>query len=283
MSMSDTFKTLASPMTAVSEAFLGDAPEQAWQGITGKSAADAARSAAGTAVDAQQRSLDYLIERDAMPMAFRDAAMQGLGAEYGLTLDESGNIISDGTSIQGRAMSSPFYTGALQAGESAIGRGSSATGRLRGGATPAMLESNAQDAFMRAYEQQLGGLSQFMSTPTNEQAISQGISGIGNTLSQGQLAAAQAQQQGIGNLMGLAQTAGTLAFSDPRLKDNVKVIGKYKGLDWCEWSWNAAAKSLFLNGKGVGVMADQVLEKYPRLVKEISGYLAVNYEGLENA
>lgn len=162
-------------------------------------ASKAAKEAAATQAEGQANALGYQQQVEELPLAYRDAAMGQMGGEYGLTFDNNGNIVSDGSTIGQRAMSSPFYQGALQQGESAIARNASATGRLRGGATPAALGGNAQNAFMAAYQQQLQGLNAFARTPLNTNAIAGSMSGIGVTNAQGQIASAQAQQQGIQN------------------------------------------------------------------------------------
>ena len=157
------------------------------------------KEASEKAADSQTTALGYQQATEELPLAYRDAAMPQLGAEYGMTMDQDGNIISDGSTVGERAMSSPFYAGMLQAGESAIGRNASATGRLRGGAVPTELGANAQNAYMNAYNQQLQGLSSFANTPLNTNAIANTMAGIGGTIAQGDIAAAQAQQQGTQN------------------------------------------------------------------------------------
>jgi len=249
--------------------------------MLGGEASDAAKEASEAAADSEAAKLEYLKEREALPMAFRDAAMVGLGQEYGLTFDESGNMISDGTSLNDRALSSPFYQQQLQEGENAIGRSSSATGRLRGGATPTMLGANAQSAYTNAYNQQLQGLNSFAYGPSNTNKIADTMGNVGSILAQGQVAQAQAQQQGLGTAAGLGMSA-LMAFSDPRLKDNVKVIGSYKGLDLGSWDWNKEAEELGLKGSDTGVMADQVADKYPNCVGEKSGYMTVDHGKLAN-
>jgi hypothetical protein len=251
--------------------------------LSGQGASDVAKEASETAAEGEMAKLEYLKEREALPTAFRDAAMRGLGSEYGMTFDNEGNIIPGASTIEERALASPMYTGQLEAGEQAIGRAGSATGRLRGGATPTALGENAQNAYLNAYNQQLQGLNQFAyGGGNNANAIGQSISNVGGLLSQGQVASAQAQQQGMGNLAGLG-SAALLAFSDPRMKKDVKVTGTYKGVDWCAWKWNALAEKFGLKGDGAGVMADQVADKHPDCVGEVCGYLAVDYVRLENA
>lgn len=72
--------------------------------------------------------------------------------------------------------------------------------------------------------------------------------------------------------------AGGMMPSDIRLKDNIKVIGKYKGLDLVTWTWNGL---LGLVGNSVGVIAQQVANVYPEAVTVMdNGYMAVYYDKL---
>jgi hypothetical protein len=83
-------------------------------------------------------------------------------------------------------------------------------------------------------------------------------------------------QQGF--VQDMAGTAGTLglmslfgAFSDIRLKKDIKKVGTYKGMDVIEFEY------IWGGGRNRGLIAQQVREKYPEAVGEISGYLFVNY------
>ena len=178
---------------------------------TAKRARESSERAVDQSVAGQEQSLQYQQEVEALPLAFRDAGMNSLGGEYGLTMDNNGNVISDGSTIQDRAMNSPFYTGALEAGEDAIGRYASANGRLRGGATPARLGRNAQNAFMQSYNNQLQGLSSFARSPLNTAGIANTMSGIGNTYAQGSIAQGQINQGMYGDLANAAGS-GLRAF-----------------------------------------------------------------------
>ena len=73
---------------------------------------------------------------------------------------------------------------------------------------------------------------------------------------------------GGGSMMG---GGGGSFFSDRRLKKNIKQIGKIKDLPlylfeylWGQWS--------------IGVMADEVRDKYPEYVKTVNGFDMVDYE-----
>jgi len=81
----------------------------------------------------------------------------------------------------------------------------------------------------------LSGLGQGAGTTLAElgQRTGAGISGL---QSQADLLGQQATQQGRGNAISAAGLAIS-AFSDERLKDNIKELGKYKGLRIISWDW----------------------------------------------
>lgn len=100
-------------------------------------------------------------------------------------------------------------------------------------------------------------------------------SGFGNIAAAGGVGQANASAQGAGNVTGIiSMIAG---FSDPRLKEDVKMIGKYGALNIYTWTWNDEASGLGLSGKGIGHMADEVERVFPELVTEKDGYKQVGY------
>jgi hypothetical protein len=83
---------------------------------------------------------------------------------------------------------------------------------------------------------------------------------------------------------GAASTIGSILSlvsmippSDPRLKDDVKLVGQQNGLNVYEWEWNEKANKLGLHGSDRGYMATEVPEKY---VGSHMGYMTVNYNAL---
>ncbi len=255
----------------------------------GNAAANASLAAANTSAAYQQQALDYLKEREELPQQFRDEALQFLGGVYGL----EGGTGSQQQLID-QAMASPLYgllTGNKAAGEEAILRNASATGGLRSGSTQHNLyDYNTQlenQALLESYNQQLSGLSGLASLPSNASQIATGISGIGNTLAQGQTASAQAQLQaqqgGMQNLLGLGQLGvGLLSFSDARLKQNVRYLKTVNGVPWYRWRWNHLANELGFVGEGEGVIAQLTQKTHPHAIStdEKTGYLMVNYTEL---
>lgn len=260
---------------------------------------------AGTAAGYQQQALDYLRQQEALPSGLRESALASLGGLY----NGSGSITE-------RAMASPLYKAAVQQGENAVLRNASATGGLRSGSASENLAQVNQNALVAAYNDQIQGLQGLSSLPSNANTIAGYQAGIGNTLgqgqvaasqnyanywgqgaqaitdannaaaqavSQGQIAAAQNKAQGSQNsanntlgLVGLGLQAFS-AFSDRRLKSNIKHIGEQNGHRIYSWDWNDEAVRLGLKGSSFGVLADEAKEKVPDAVSIKDGYLVVDY------
>ena len=86
-------------------------------------------------------------------------------------------------------------------------------------------------------------------------------------------------QLGLMDYLGAAAgAAGIFGFSDIALKDNIQKIGQTKGgNNWYSWTWNDKAEKLGLSGESSGVIAQEIQKVRPEAVKEVDGYLAVNY------
>jgi len=168
-----------------------------FNGITGKTAADAAKKASGVSADAQQKGLDYLMKANESPLAAQQQGLSGLMDYYG------GNQ----QGVIDQAQQSPFYSSMINQGEEAVLRNAAATGGLRSGSTQQGLAQNSQNILQMLVNQQLGGLQGLAGVQTNNNAISQGYGNIGNTQAQGITAAANAKQQGLGNIINLAAMA----------------------------------------------------------------------------
>lgn len=76
----------------------------------------------------------------------------------------------------------------------------------------------------------------------------------------------------IGQLGGAAAGLGMM-FSDRRLKKNIKYLGIEKNHKIYEFKYSDNE-----NEKYIGVMAQEVINKYPDAVTNIAGHLAVNYD-----
>lgn len=244
-------------------------------------------AAAQTQAGYEREALEYLKEREAIPQQFREAALMGLGGLYGL----EGGVGTQQEMIE-RAMASPLYQsiiGGREAGEKAILRSAGATGGLRsGGVQESLYDYNTQlqnRALLEAYQQQVQGLGGLAQLPSMAPQIAQQTAGIGQTLSQGQIASAQAEQAGtqqfMGNIMGLGQLGiaayGAGMFSDRRLKKNIVKVGEIKGFNWYTWDWNIVANKMGLDGTCTGVMADEVYDTHPEAVSLKDLFMFVDY------
>lgn len=237
--------------------------------------------------DAQMEALNYLKAREALPQQFREGALSQIGGLFGL-----GDV--SGAESLANLRSSPIYgaiTSQRAAGEDAILRNQAMTGGLRSGNTQDALARYSGDLENQALMQSLSGLQGLASLPSNAAQIAGGISGVGQTLgqgvmgsaqtlAQGQIAGAQAKQQGAMGLLelGIGAGKGAAAFSDPRLKTDIKLTGKVNGHNVYSWVWNKAAEALGLIGVDSGVMADEVEKTHPEAVSMRDGYKTVNYE-----
>jgi len=99
------------------------------------------------------------------------------------------------------------------------------------------------------------------------------LTDIGSAQAAGGIGAANAMAQGNQNLASLGIGA-LAAFSDERLKENIKPDGTMMGRNWYTWDWNEIAESLGLSGSSSGVIAQ---ENPDISIMDESGYLKVNY------
>lgn len=244
----------------------------------------AAREAAQIQAQSQREALEYLKDVDAVPRQYREEALGQLASIYGIGGDTSGQKAA----IKA-AQESPLYSalmGGRRAGEEAIARQAAQTGGLRSGdAQHAFYDYNTQlqnNALLQSYNQQVSGIQNLAGLPSNANQIASLIQGIGTTQAQGitgaAAAGAQSQQQGFSNLLGLAGTgiAAYGAFSDPRLKENIKHIETIDGIRYYSWTWNDIAKEKFgLEGTDEGVLTSD----HPDcVIMHDSGYMMVDYK-----
>lgn len=107
-----------------------------------------------------------------------------------------------------------------------------------------------------------------------------GITRGAEATASGILGKAEAEAGGIQNLLNLGGTLGSAAikFSDPRLKKNIKVIGKVGPLDLVEWEWHEEFDDTIVNQfPTMGYLSTQVKEHYPEHVYEFGGYDVIDY------
>lgn len=261
----------------------------------------APKEAAKLSADYQNRALEYLKQKEEIPSQFKEEALTGLAGLLGLPGGTGEALISpqlqsiSGDEIKGSSVFDALM-GTIPGAQEAVLSKAAATGGLRSGNVQDALARTTSDIERQAIldslgyltserdkqialeesniGRQLGGLQMLMGQQSYAPQIASGISGVGQTLAQGQLGSSQAQQQAIGDVASLA----AMAFSDPQLKNNITKIGERNGFGWYEWDWNEKAKDLGLTGKSQGYMANEVKQKAPEAIGEKDGYLTINYE-----
>lgn len=258
----------------------------------GERAAAAQREAASTQAGFQREALDFLKQEQAPISAARQGSLARLSALAG------GYGVPSEAELLQNIEQNPLYQailGTQEGAERAVLRNQAATGGFRGGDTQVGLGRVAADtqrnallaAFQNRQAQNQQGFQnrlalegQILGQPTQTSNIAALTSGIGQTLAQGQTAAAQSALQGsqsnTANLLNILGTAA--AFSDRRLKDDIKFAGTQNGYKVYTWRWNNKAKKLGLEGVGHGVIADEVKKKKPEAVKTYMGFDTVDYE-----
>jgi hypothetical protein len=87
----------------------------------------------------------------------------------------------------------------------------------------------------------------------------------------------------VGGLAGGLAQNSTFAFSDERLKDNLMELmdEPATGLKIYSWDWNDEARRVGADKQPpVGLIAQQVQEKFPKAVRTVKGFLAIDYNEL---
>ena len=254
---------------------IGDQIGGALGGIGGALGGGIGGQVGGDAQGYQDRALDYMIESERVPQELRNQSLE--------QLDLINNDPNYRASYIDTLRDDPFYQQSLQDSEQSVLRNASATGNLRSGNTAVSLGQLAPQLLQNTYNQRVGGLEGMAyGTPSNANAIAGQYNNMANTSEMARLGAIQTQQNQLGTLGGLGLGVASLFFSDPSLKENIKLCGTVSGCNWYKWDWNEKAKGFGLSGSSEGVMADEVEEVYPHLVHQVSGVKTVNYEALLN-
>jgi hypothetical protein len=238
----------------------------------------AASTAAQAAAAGKQQGIETLT-KELSP--FRDAGLQGLeGLLQGSTAQGFGANLAE--LLAGGALA-PLIA---ERGRSVQGQ-LAAGGLTRSGAGLQAAAAVPTDLALQI-EQMLSGRQGGLANLGFEAAsgIGGGVanlqSGIGRDISSGILGDAQAKAGQQEQLFNIATTAASF-FSDPRLKENTKVIGKIGGLKLYSWDWiKETAGTIIEKFPKVGFMADQVKDKYPQFIQEFGGFMTVDMDGLLN-
>jgi len=137
------------------------------------------------------------------------------------------------------------------------------------------LQQGVQQALIDAAKQQYAGYTNAPATSINYLSNAIGATPTGGTTT-------QSGSPGLFNMLstiaGIAAQAG--AFSDVRLKKDIKQIGKLpNGMNLYKWAWNKIGKAIGADKfPTFGVLAQEVQKTNPEfVVKGDDGYLRVNY------
>ena len=224
----------------------------------------------------QQAFQDKLMGLYQPSMDTGDAALQNLSDYYS----------GDQQAYYDQAMSSPAYMNLVSQGEDAIARNQQAFGGFRSGTTGQNLAQNSQNVLQGLVNQNLQG-QQYLANYGGDarNAYSNASAGIlnqiGGTMGQNaQIGVNQAanKQNLLSGIVNLGVQAGSAAFSDERLKDNVTFNGIENGYNTYSWEWNEKANKLGLYGESKGVIAQEVEKVTPEAIAYDGEYMKVNYE-----
>jgi hypothetical protein len=220
-------------------------------------------------------------------MAARNAAAQfGAGAQNQMALSNMGALNQAGQfgAQQGMAAQLANQAAAMQANQ----------GRLGAAAQMGLLGQQAfnTSGAIQDRQQREGLMQQGLQQSIIDAARNQfrGYANAPNVALAAPLAAigvtpypqssSSSSSPGLFDYLGLG--AGLYAASDRRLKENIRPAGKMNGIKFYTWDWNEKGKKVAAyNQPNAGVIADEIQETHPHLVKRgADGYLRVNYAGL---
>lgn len=159
---------------------------------SGALGASASRGAADTQAQSEREALDYQREVEALPLEIRNQFLPMLADFYGGGEGQNA-LIED-------VKSSPFYSQMIESGQEGVLANAGAMGLTRSGNTAADLNMSNQNVLQRLVQQRLTGMSSLANQPLNTNAIAGTMSDIGQTRGQGQVAGANAMQQGYGGM-----------------------------------------------------------------------------------
>lgn len=231
--------------------------------LTGRTAVDAATNAADAQVVGGE-------EASALLDPFQQIGQQGL--------DQSG-FLTDSAQQFDFLQNNPLFQLGLDNANQQTMQGAASRGRLSSGDTLQQLNNNALLAGQGLIGDQKNSIQNLLSTGLNV-AGAQGNLRTGQAAAQagGIVGAANARGARAQNVFDLGSQAAAAYFSDPKLKDEIKLISSRNGFNIYSWVWNEAAAKLGLFGASSGVMADEVKETNPDAITMEGEYMKVNYD-----
>ncbi len=267
----------------------------------------------GGIIDEIGRGIDKkLLGGDAADAAEEAASLQAIAGEKAAALFdpfvglgasgiEQAGFLTDPNQQFQFLQSNPLFQLGLDNLNQQTARSAAASGRVGATDTNQQLINNALLAASPLIQQQKASIGDLLNIGLGT-AGSQGnlLTGIGAAQAGGVVGAANARQQGVGNLLNLAGTIGAMASapgagaagagaagagassgllaSDLRLKENIEFTGTENGHKKYKWKWNGLAEKLGLSGTSSGVIAQEVEQINPNAVVMKDGFKHVNYE-----
>jgi len=239
--------------------------------LLGGNAADAAKDAAALQAEAGRNALEVNQAQFAQTRSdlepFRQFGTGGISNLEGAINDPSQRVLNN-----------PFFTALANQQEQRTLASAAARGKVGSGGTGDDLQRNllllgnqfAQQDISNLQNQVntgLGAATQTGAFGQQSAASAGGILGnIANAQAAGKVGAANAQQQGFSNILGIGLGIGALAFSDIRLKENIRFSHKENGIRMYSWDWKKSAKAIVGNQKTVGPIAQELKKTHPDLV-----------------
>lgn len=256
---------------------VGDFVTDTFKGITGQTAADAALEGANIQAQAGLEGIEF--QRESRDLARADLAPFTQFGQEGLSRS---NLLFDPNAQADFLQGNPLFQQALSQSNDQTLNLASARGRTTAGDTQQQLSQNFLTSGLPILQGQqqniLNALNIGQSAAAGQgsaslsagNSITDLITGIGASQAAGQVGAANAQQQGLTNLLSI----GGLIASDRRLKTNIVDTGqKHKGLTIYEWNykWDNVSRH-------IGFMSNDVRELFPdAVVIDSDGFDMVNY------
>ncbi len=263
-------------------------------GITGSTGRRAARDSASQQMAAGQQAIGTVTGAAQNAQGFL-SPFQQIGQQGLAGLDFLGNSQNQFDFLQ----NNPLFQLALDNANQATMAQSAAGGRLAAGDTLSQLSNNvllsAQPLIDRQRQDIFGMLGMGTNLASQQAGIETGLgsnianlqTGIGAAQAAGTIGAANATAGGLAGSLGgvigggLSSALGkgiSNLFSDPRLKEDIKMIGNENGYNIYSWVWNKLANErLKLFGSSSGVMYPDVLERNPEATSIQRGFGKVNY------
>lgn len=255
--------------------------------LGGTHAAAQAKEALDEAEDAQLAALSGATTETRRSRAEAQGFLTPFG-DVGLQGVEQASFLTDSQQQFDFLQNNPLFALALENANTNTGVRAASQGRLGAGDTLTELSNNVLLSASPLIAQQKSSISDllnFGSGIARSQAntaigegseISRLIENRGDVQSSALLGANQLTAQTTQNRNQLAGQVFAM-FSDERLKDNVRRIGKDKGHNIYSWTWNSEAEKLGLVGGSFGVMAQEIEISMPDAIGHRDGFKTVDY------